>query len=61
MSNNNTRLYPEDQQKVDEYLKQGGNNAERKPFRPWALMAWLLAAIVTLGILSRMISNVILT
>ncbi|WP_372748726.1 DUF3094 family protein, partial [Litorivivens sp.] len=28
------KLYPEDQQRVDEYLKSGYNDTPRKPFKP---------------------------
>lgn len=49
------RLYPEDQSRVDQYLKEGVNEAERSPFRPLRLMAWLTAVIVLLGVLSRLI------
>ena len=30
------RLYPEDQEKVDEFVARGINSVERKPFRPCA-------------------------
>lgn len=49
------RLYPEDQVRVDQYLKEGVNEAERSPFRPLRLMAWLTTVILLLGILSRVI------
>lgn len=41
------RLYPEDQARVDAYLKDGFNSVERKPFRPMRLMI-MLAVVVTL-------------
>lgn len=53
--NNKTRLYPEDQQRVDEYLHKGVNEVERKSFKPLRLMFWLAVVIVILGILSRFI------
>ncbi|MFK0572589.1 DUF3094 family protein [Endozoicomonas sp.] len=49
------RLYPEDQNRVDQYLKEGVNEVERSPFRPLRLMAWLTAVILVLGVLSRLI------
>ncbi|WP_020581643.1 DUF3094 family protein [Endozoicomonas elysicola] len=49
------RLYPEDQERVNQYLKEGVNEAERPPFKPLRLMAWLAAVIVLLGVLSRLI------
>ncbi len=32
------RLYPEDQEKVDEFVSRGINSVERKPFRPLRLI-----------------------
>ena len=40
------KLYPEDQARVDQYLKEGYNDVERKPFRPLRLLG-ILALIVT--------------
>ena len=40
------KLYPEDQARVDQYLREGYNDVERKPFRPLRLLA-ILALIVT--------------
>ncbi|MBO9482985.1 DUF3094 family protein [Salinisphaera sp. G21_0] len=54
------RLYPEDQQRVDHYLKEGVNEVERSPFRPLRLMAWLTVVIVVLGVLSRIIGYLVL-
>lgn len=42
------RLYPEDQAKVDEFLRTGYNDVERKPFRPLYMM--LLLTAVTFGL-----------
>ena len=36
------RLYPEDQAKVDEFVKRGINSVQRKPFRPMRLLLLLL-------------------
>lgn len=36
------KLYPEDQARVDEYLRTGYNDVERKPFRPLYMMILLL-------------------
>ncbi|WP_422462380.1 DUF3094 family protein [Endozoicomonas sp. ALB115] len=54
------RLYPEDQQRVDQYLKEGVNEVERSPFKPLRLMAWLTIVIVVLGVLSRIIGYLVL-
>ncbi len=40
------KLYPEDQARVDQYLREGYNDIERKPFRPLRLLG-ILAVIVT--------------
>ena len=37
-------LYPEDQKKVDEFLKRGVNSVERKPFRPGLMIILLIIA-----------------
>ncbi len=49
MENEHNRLYPEDQAKVDEYLRRGYNNVERKPFRPLKLLIILIVAVSTLS------------
>ena len=53
MNNNKTRLYPEDQERVDHFLHKGVNEAERKSFKPLRLMLWLTVVIILLGILSQ--------
>ncbi len=37
------RLYPDDQAKVDEFLKRGVNSVERKPFKPFRMILLLIA------------------
>lgn len=54
------RLFPEDQERVDQYLKEGINEVERSPFKPLRLMAWLTVVIVFLGLLSRLIGYFVL-
>ena len=53
-----SRLNPDDQQHVEEYLQLSQNRVERKPFRPWLLLGVVLVLAVTigLGLLSRLIS-----
>ena len=46
------RLSPEDQARVDEFLKTGVNSVERKPFRPFTLMLILLVIVTGLSLLS---------
>ena len=55
------RLDPEDQKKVNNFLSQGVNATERKPFRLLTLLGWLLASIILLGILSQTLGHLILT
>lgn len=42
-------LYPEDQKKVDEFLKSDVNSIPREPFKPWLL---LLIIFIVLGLLT---------
>ena len=60
MDKTQTRLNPEDQAKVDQFLKQGVNSVERDRFKPWRLMLWLAVIIVALGALSRLIGVFVL-
>ncbi|UCO99090.1 DUF3094 domain-containing protein [Metapseudomonas lalkuanensis] len=55
-----SRLTPEDQQKVDQYLNLSQHQVERQPFRPWRLLWIVLAIVVALGILSRLLSRLVL-
>ena len=60
MDRTQTRLKPEDQAKVDDFLSRGTNATERSRFKPFKLMLWLAAMIVVLGVLSRAIGVLIL-
>ena len=51
------RLYPEDQARVDEFLKRGVNSVERKPFKPFRMILLLIAVVTFFSILSQMIAN----
>ncbi|AHC33570.1 50s ribosomal protein l13 [Pseudomonas fluorescens] len=51
-----SRLNPDDQQHVEEYLQLSQNQVERKPFRPWLLLVVVLVAVIGLGLLSRLLS-----
>ena len=50
-------LYPEDQKKVDEFLKRGVNSVERKPFRPGLMIIMLIVVVTGLRILSQLIAR----
>ncbi len=51
-----SRLNPDDQQHVEEYLQLSQNQVERKPFRPWMLLGVVLVVVIGLGLLSRLLS-----
>lgn len=55
-----SRLSPEDQQRVDQYLSAPQHQVERQPFRPWRLLLLTLAVVVVLGILSRLLARLVL-
>ena len=51
-----SRLKPDDQERVEEYLRLTQHRVERKPFRPWLLLGVVLVVVIGLGILSRLLS-----
>ncbi len=51
-----SRLKPEDQKRVEEYLQAPQHQVERRPFRPWLLLIVVVAVVVSLGLLSRLLS-----
>ena len=55
-----SRLSPEDQQKVDHYLSAPQHQVERQPFRVWRLLALVVAVTIGLGLLSRLMSRLVL-
>ena len=55
-----SRLNPDDQHRVDQYLSAPQHQVERRPFRPWFLLFIVLAAVIGLGILSRLLSRLVL-
>ncbi len=55
-----SRLNPEDQKRVDEYLSAPQHQVERRPFRPWLLLLLVLIAVIGLGLLSRLLSRLVL-
>jgi hypothetical protein len=50
-------LHPEDQEKVDEFLKRGVNAVERKPFRPGRLLIMLVVVVLGLSIFSQWLAR----
>jgi len=55
-----SRLNPEDQRRVDEYLSAPQHQVERRPFRPWLLLLLGGAGTIGLGLLSRLLSGLVL-
>lgn len=51
------RLHPEDQKRVDDYLKRGYNSVERKPFKPFRLMLMLVAVVLLLSFFSQLLAH----
>jgi hypothetical protein len=52
-----TRLYPEDQARVDEFVSKGVNSVERKPFKPFRLLLILIAIVVFLSVFSQLLAR----
>ncbi|MCE0917749.1 DUF3094 family protein [Pseudomonas sp. NMI760_13] len=55
-----SRLNPEDQRRVDEYLSAPQHQVERRPFRPLLLLLLVVAVTIGLGLLSRLLSRLVL-
>jgi hypothetical protein len=51
-----SRLNPDDQQRVEQYLQAPQHRVERRPFRPWLLLVLVLTVVVGLGLLSRLLA-----
>jgi cytoskeletal protein RodZ len=51
-----SRLNPDDQKRVEEYLSAPQHQVERRPFRPWLLLVVVVAVVIGLGLLSRLLS-----
>ena len=51
------KLHPEDQARVDDFIKRGVNSVERKPFRPLRLLFMLIAVVMGLSILSQLLAR----
>ena len=55
-----SRLNPDDQRRVEEYLQAPQHQVERRPFRPWLLLILLVVVVTGLGLLSRLLSHLTL-
>lgn len=49
-------LYPEDQKKVDEFLRSNVNDVERQPFRPLRLLAIIFGILGLLTLVSYLVA-----
>lgn len=52
-----SRLNPEDQERVEQYLRAPQHQVERKPFQPLLLLVLVVAVVVGLGLLSRLLAS----
>lgn len=55
-----SRLSPDDQQRVEQYLSAPQHRVERQPFKPWRLLLVIVLVVVGLGLLSRLLSRLVL-
>lgn len=55
-----SRLSPEDQERVDQYLSAPEHRVERQPFRVWRLLLVIIVVIISLGLISRLLSRLAL-
>ncbi|MES2820536.1 MAG: DUF3094 family protein [Pseudomonadota bacterium] len=55
-----SRLSPEDQAKVDQYLNAPQHQVERQPFHAGRLMLIIVVIVIGLGLLSRLLSRLVL-
>ncbi len=55
-----SRLYPDDQKRVDEYLQLPQNRVERKPFKVWWLLFSLSVIVLGLGLFSRYLASLVI-
>ncbi len=55
--NEEPRLAPEDQARVDKFVSSGVNSVERKPFRPVRLLLFLLIVVSSLSAISLLLSR----
>jgi Protein of unknown function (DUF3094). len=55
-----SRLNPDDQKHVEEYLLLPQNQVERRPFRPLMLPRVVVIVVIGMGLLSRLLSYLVL-
>ncbi|MBF8748390.1 DUF3094 family protein [Pseudomonas putida] len=55
-----SRLNPDDQRRVDEYLRAPQHQVERRPFRPLLLLGLVVVVTIVLGLISRLLGGLVL-
>jgi hypothetical protein len=55
-----SRLNPDDQKRVEHYLSAPQHQVERQPFKVWRLLLIIVIATIGLGVLSRLLSRLVL-
>jgi hypothetical protein len=55
-----SRLNPEDQKRVEDYLSAPQHQIERQPFKVWRLLMVIVVVVIGLGLLSRLLSRLVL-
>jgi len=58
LMNDEPRLSPEDQARVDEFVSRGVNAVDRKPFRPFRLLLILVVIVTGLSALSLLLAEI---
>ena len=53
------RLSPEDQAKVDRFVSTGVNSVERKPFKPLRLLLFLVIMVTSLSVISLLLARTV--
>lgn len=55
-----SRLNPDDQRRVDEYLRAPQHQVERRPFRSLLLLGLVVIVTIVLGLISRLLGGLVL-
>mgnify|MGYP001612512075 CR=1 FL=1 len=55
-----SRLNPDDQKRVEHYLSAPQHQVERRPFKVWRLLLIIVIVVIALGVLSRLLSRLVL-
>lgn len=55
-----SRLNPDDQQRVEQYLSAPQHQVQRQPFKVWRLLLIIVFIVIGLGLLSRFLSRLVL-